>query len=96
MFAPYPGPQSTMHRQPTSSKVVIMSTNTRRHSQESAETSETMFTEIEQELAAGYLEVEITGLTLRRLIAVYAVLLRGAWAHTMGGVRSLVRPTPAL
>ncbi len=55
-----------------------------------------MLAKAEQELAEGYLEVEITGLTFRRLVAAYTVILRGAWSYTLGSVRSLVRPTPAL
>lgn len=74
-----------------------MSNHTRRRQRyETAEKTQTMFSKTEQELMDGYLEVEITGLTMRRLAVAYAVLLRGAWVYTLDSVRSLLRPTPAL
>lgn len=72
-----------------------MSSVARRPFPEPFTTAESMFNQVEQELAEGFLEVEITGMTLRRLVCVYSVLLRNAWAHTLGSVRSLVRVTPA-
>ena len=54
-----------------------------------------MFEKVEHELAEGYVEVEITGMTLRRLVCVYSVMLRDAWAYMLDSVRSLVRVTPA-
>lgn len=68
--------------------------NRQRH--RTVENSRGMYTKAEQEITDGYLEVEITGLSFRRLTVAYAVLLRGAWTHTLGSVRSLLRPTPAL
>ncbi len=67
----------------------------RRQLKESIESSRGMFEKVEHELAAGYVEVEITGMTLRRLVCVYSVMLRDAWAYMLDSVRSLVRVTPA-
>lgn len=66
----------------------------RRSMQGSDAASHGMFATIEQEMAEGFLEVEITGMSLRRLLCVYGVLLRGAWGYTLGSVRSLVRVNP--
>ena len=66
----------------------------RRQLQDSVDVAKGMFAKVEQELAESYLEVEITGITLRRLLCVGGVLLRGAWGYTLGSVRSLVRVTP--
>ncbi len=68
----------------------------RRPLHEAVPTSTDLLAKVEQELAQGYFEVEITGLTLRRLVCVYTVMMRGAWAHTLDNVRSRWRPTPAL
>ena len=73
-----------------------MSKYTRGRQRHETVSAKTMFHQTEQELMEGYLEVEITGLTLRRLAVAYAVLLRGAWSYTLDNVRSLLRPTPAL
>ncbi len=81
---------------PRSAKVIVMSQYTRRRQfKESLQHSKGMFAKVDQEMAEGYLEVEITGMTLRRLLCVYGVMLRDAWAYTSGSVRSLVRVTPA-
>ncbi len=68
----------------------------RRQRHDAAEQTRSMLLRAEEELAEGYLEVEITGLTFRRLAVAYTVILRGAWIHTLDNVRSLLRPTPAL
>lgn len=74
-----------------------MSNHVRRSSkQQTMETSSNMFAKAEQEMTQGFLEVEITGLSMRRLAVAYAVLLRGAWSYTLGSVRSLLRPNHAL
>ena len=73
-----------------------MSKYTRRHQlQESVEHSKTMFNKVESEMAEGYIEVEIGGISLRRLACAYGVLFREAWSYTLGSVRSLVRVNPA-
>ncbi len=66
----------------------------RRQLKDAIETSQGMHAKVEQELAEGYLEVEITGMTMRRLLCAYAVMLRSAWVYTLGSVRSIVRATP--
>jgi len=81
---------------PNSSKVLPMSKYTRRRQlHESVEHSKSMFAKVEQELAEGHIEVEIGGISFRRLLCAYSVMLRGAWAYTLGSVRSLVRVNPA-
>ncbi len=97
MLSPLSGPLCALYSQNSSSKVVTMSNHARyRQRYETVESSNSMFTRAEQELAEGYLEVEITGLSLRRLTVVYGVILRGAWLSMLGSVRSLLRPTAAL
>ncbi len=66
----------------------------RRQLKDSIEMSQGMYAKVEQEIAEGYLEVEITGLTMRRLVCAYGVMLRSAWSYTLGSVRSIVRATP--
>ncbi len=73
-----------------------MSKTARRQMLSSVEDSQTLFARMEHEMAEGYFEVEITGMSFRRLVAAYTVLVRGAWSHTLGSVRSLLRPNPAL
>ncbi len=73
-----------------------MSKYTRRHQEQNpVERSRTMLGKVEREIAEGYVEVEIGGITLRRLACVYGVMLRNAWEYTLENVRSLVRATPA-
>jgi hypothetical protein len=67
----------------------------RRQLEESVAHSKSMFSKVEREMSEGYLEVEIGGISFRRLVCAYTVMLRGAWAHTLGSVRSLVRVNPA-
>jgi hypothetical protein len=61
----------------------------------STENPTRLYEMVEQEMAEGYLEVEKTGITLARVVCAYGVMLRSAWSHTIGSVRSLVRVTPA-
>ena len=73
-----------------------MSKYTRRHQlQDSAERSRSMLGKVEREIAEGYIEVEIGGISLRRLACAYGVMLRNVWGYTLESVRSLVRVTPA-
>jgi len=67
----------------------------RRQFQDSVEHSKSMLGKVEHEMAEGYLEVEIGGISFRRLVCAYTVLLRSVWSHTIGSVRSLVRVNPA-
>ncbi|MBE7158153.1 MAG: hypothetical protein INR62_06915 [Rhodospirillales bacterium] len=97
LLSPISGPLCTLYSQ-SSCKVLIMSMDTRRRQHRHTTLNETgnLFHKVERELHDGYLEVEITGLTLRRLAVAYLVLARGAWTYTLGSVRSLLRPTPAV
>ncbi len=97
MLSPASGPLCDLYSQNSTPKVLTMTNHTRRRQRhETADQTKSMFLQAEQELAEGYLQVEITGLTFRRLAVAYVVILRGAWTHTLGSVRSLLRPTPAL
>lgn len=74
-----------------------MTNHSRRRQQHTSPKSEnTLLETLEQELSELYMEVEISGLTLGRLLATYGILARNAWAQTTEGLRSLRRPTPAL
>ena len=72
-----------------------MTKHTRHPLRTPTETPQDMYAKVEQELAEGYVEVEITGMTFRRLVCVYTVLLRGAWAHTLATIRSFFHIDPA-
>lgn len=52
--------------------------------------------QVEHEMSQGYLDVEVTGISFRRLAAAYTALFYGAWSYTLDSVRSLLRPDPAL
>lgn len=96
MFSPVSGPLYPAYSSNSSSKVLTMTNNARRHKQLQAVESQGLFRKLEQEIQDGYMEVEITGLTLPRLIAAYAILARNAWHAGLDNVRALWRPTPAL
>lgn len=69
-----------------------MSTYTRRRQlQDSVEHSRTMLGKVEQEMAEGYLEVEIGGISFRRLVCAYTVGLRNAGSLMVANLRSLLR-----
>jgi hypothetical protein len=90
------GPLYTVYSPKSSSKVLIMSNHSRRrHVQETTQVSQSLFSKVEQEMNEGYMEVEVTGITLRRLSIAYLVMLRAGWSYALGSVRSLLRPTPA-
>ena len=73
-----------------------MSKYTRRNQlQDSVDHSRTMLGKVEREITEGYIEVEIGGITLRRLACIYSVMLRNAWDFTLESLRSLVRVNPA-
>jgi hypothetical protein len=67
----------------------------RRQPQQPASVAQSMYAKVEQEISEGYLEVEITGMSFRRLVTAYAVIVRHGLQHTMGSVRSLFRINPA-
>ena len=54
-----------------------------------------MLGKVEREITEGYIEVEIGGITLRRLACAYSVMLRNALDFTLESLRSLVRVNPA-
>ncbi len=81
---------------PSHSKVLIMSKYTRRRlMQDSFSNAQAVLTKVEMEMAHSYFEVEITGITLTRLICVYTVALRNAKARVLDGIRSLLHTNPA-
>lgn len=54
-----------------------------------------MLNKVEAELANGYVEIEVEGLSARRLFCIYAVAVRQRYQRTIGGMRSLFRLHPA-
>ncbi len=50
---------------------------------------------VEAELAHGYFEVPIEGITFRQLVSVYVVMLREGGDRMLGGLRSLFGLHPA-
>ena len=92
-----PGRVVAMNRPTASSKVISMSSYTRRSAvQRSFQSTEAMLAKVEEEMAADILEVEVGGITWQRLFCVYVALVREARSRFLGGVRALLRPTPAL
>lgn len=84
------------HHRHSSSKVLSMSKQThRRQTQDTAVPTATMLAKVEQEMAQDYVEVELSGISLARLLCVYQVCAREARARTMDSLKSLLRLTPA-
>jgi hypothetical protein len=54
-----------------------------------------MLAQAEAEMRDGYIEVELDGLTFRRLLCIYTAVVREGWQRTMHSMRSLVRVHPA-
>lgn len=96
MFSSVSGPLYPVYSSHHSPKVLTMSNHSRRRQpQQPVTVAQSLYSKVEQEISEGYLEVEITGMSFRRLVTAYAVLVRHAWQHTLGGVRSLLRVDPA-
>jgi hypothetical protein len=90
------GPQYALYSvHPVSSKVLTMSAEARSRGIASP-AHEAMRASARREIAQGYVHVETTGISVRRFLAVYAVLVRRAGESVAEGVRTLLRPTPAL
>ena len=59
------------------------------------ESASAMFAKVQSELADRYVEVEVEGLTLRRLGCIYLAAVQGTRIRMLQGVRSLFHLNPA-
>ena len=83
-------------RSPHSYKVLPMSSLAQRLSaKDSLESTHSMFTKVQSELADRYVEVEIEGLTLRRLGCIYIAAAQQTRFRMLQGVRSFFHLNPA-
>ena len=87
---------STRHQSSISDKVLPMSRPAQTPSfTNDQENSRAMFAKVQSELADRYVEVEIEGLTLRRLGCIYLAAVQGTRIRMLQGVRSLFHLNPA-